>query len=136
MKGLALAVSAFLCLASAAAAEQPRAEKQPIAPQISLGGTLTPTPDMWFYGQAVREYSDPQLAVRRKAELASAQRQRRIAARDWFGVSNARPTANVTPLQSSYSQTWVSGTRNPLQWSSRGPTNVVLQPRVTGTTLW
>jgi hypothetical protein len=64
---------------------------------ISLG-QLTPTPEMWFHEQAMRERSDPRAMVRQKAEFDTVQRQRRMAARAWYGVSAGRPAANITPL--------------------------------------
>ena len=32
---------------------------------------------------------------------------------NWFGVSNARPTASVTPWFGTYSPTWVGNTNDP-----------------------
>lgn len=118
------ALAASLGLVHTALAQQPVSRTtrnpDPVGSHISLG-QMTPTPEMWFYDQAQRQHSDPQSAVREKAEFESIQRQRRIAARQWFGVSNARPNAEVTPMMGTYSPTWVSNTRNPAQWSGQGP---------------
>lgn len=91
------------------------------APDHGLSlGQMTPTPEMWFYDQAMRRYADPKVAVRQKAEFEQAQRQHRLAAQQWFGMSNARPMANITPFQGTYSPTWVGNTTNPMRWSGQG----------------
>ena len=63
-----------------------------------MPGALTPTAQMWFYEQERRRWDDPKQAVRRKAEFKAAQRRQRIEARRWYGYSNMRPQANVTPM--------------------------------------
>lgn len=90
---------------------------QPPAP-ISLSEM---TPEMWLYLQELRRYDDPHMAVRRKAEFRADQRQRRIASREWFGLSNMRPTANPTPWFGSYSARWSSSdTLRPDRWAANG----------------
>ena len=91
-----------------AGAQGPQSAPQPAPPKhptmenhISIG-QLTPTPDMWFHEQAMRERSDPRAMVRQKAEFDTVQRQRRMAARAWYGVSAGRPAANITPLLAQY----------------------------------
>lgn len=71
-------------------------------------GQVEPTPEMWFYEQYRQQYQDPQAVVREKAEFRAAQRQRRLAARRWFGLSNARPRANSDPFHGDYSARWTS----------------------------
>lgn len=95
-----------------------RADKdQPPAP-ISLSDM---TPEMWLYLQEQRRYDDPRMAVRRKAEFRADQRRRRIAAREWFGLSNKRPTANPTPWYGAYSPYWGSNdVMRPYQWTASG----------------
>ena len=85
------------------------------------------TPEVWFYQQELRRYEDPKAAVRRKAEFKAWQRQRRIAAMQWYGFSNARPPANPVPWQSGvYGAGWVSNNyRHPYQWSGAGRTAVI-----------
>jgi hypothetical protein len=77
---------------------------------------IKPTPEMWFYDQAMREYKDPQMAVRTQAEIRSSQRQRRIESMKWFGLSNSRPHASSDPYHNDYSPHWVS---NPGFYPSR-----------------
>lgn len=129
MKWLPLALSIFLALAAIPA----RAEK-PIAPSPVFAGTispgeLTPTPEMWFYEQQLRLYQDPSLAVRLKAESRATQRQHRIAARQWFGFSNLRPTASSDPIHGDYSPVWTSNNnRYPSRWTGYSPATVVITP--------
>jgi hypothetical protein len=75
------------------------------------------TPEMWFYMQESHRHDDPKEAVRRKAEFRTAQRQRRMAAREWFGYSNARPTVNPDPWNAGYSAHWsANNAMRPDQW--------------------
>jgi hypothetical protein len=104
-----------------------RAEK-PIATGLGLGTAVSPgelkaTPEMWFYDQALRQYKDPQMAVRAQADLRVQQRQRRLESMKWFGLSNSRPRASSDPFHTDYSPGWVS---NPGYYPSRW--NGVIQP--------
>jgi hypothetical protein len=106
-----------------------RAEK-PITITPGLGsnalispGDLKATPEMWFYDQAMREYKDPQMAVRAKADFRTHSRQRRLESMKWFGFSNSRPRASSDPFHNDYSPGWVS---NPGVYPSRW--NGVSQP--------
>jgi hypothetical protein len=136
MKKLAylVAVGAAL-LAARADAQSPRSDRPRPASLDKQTSTArivddpTPsmaqmTPEMWFYQEEMRRYDDPKLAVRRKAEFRAAQRQRRIAAMDWYGFSNLRPTANPTPFTGGvYSPGWISNNnRHPMEWSGGGRT--------------
>ena len=126
MRGLTLALTLGLtAIAATADAQQPQPPVRPSKKAaldshipISLG-QLAPTPEMWFYDQAMRRRSDPHAMVQERAGYDAAQRQRRLATQRWFGISNARPSANVTPLMGAYSPTWVSNTANPMQWSGQ-----------------
>lgn len=143
MKKIAYLVAAgALLLAAQVQAQQPRNTTRLVSPggrvpkpqpdALSDGTTsLTQmTPEMWFYQQEMRRYDDPRAAVRRKAEYRAAQRQRRIAAMEWYGFSNLRPQANPTPFASGvYSPGWVSNNyRHPMQWSGGGRTVVYGAP--------
>lgn len=86
--------------------------------RVSLD-TLSPTAEMWFYEQMRQDYNNPQLQARRRAEWNAAQRRARIAAREWYGYSNSRPTAHPTPFMYYYSASWGSNTANPYIWSTR-----------------
>ena len=86
-------------------------------------GELKATPEMWFYDQAMRQYKDPEMAVRAKANLRAQARQRRLESMKWFGFSNSRPRASSDPFNNDYSPGWVS---NPGFYPSRW--NGVSQP--------
>ena len=75
------------------------------APELAMTGQ---TPEMWFYEQERNRWEDPQEAVRRNAEYRAAQRAYRMASMQWYGMSNSRPQASVSPHTSSYSPTWGS----------------------------
>lgn len=111
-----LAAAAVL-IAVPALAEKPIS--QPIgypSSDISLG-SVTPTPGMWFYEQQMRQYNDPRIAVREKAEFRAQQRQRRLASLKWYGFSNSRPQAGVDPQHSTYSPVWTSDSvAYPYRW--------------------
>ena len=92
-------------------------------------GDIVATPEMWFYEQSLRRYQDPKVAVRQRAEFKANQRQGRIAARRWFGFSNARPSASTDPYHGDYSPRWSSNNVfNPFQWNGVGAAMVVLPP--------
>ncbi len=87
--------------------------QRPAATGLGLDSVVTPgelkaTPEMWFYDQAARQYRDPKMAVRAKAEFRNDQRMRRIESMKWFGMSNSRPQANTDPYHGDYSPRWVS----------------------------
>jgi hypothetical protein len=118
MKRFLFALAVTAALGSAVSAQQPAAAnagQQPAADQpISL------TPEMLLYLQAMRRYDDPQQAVRRNAEQKAAQRRSRLASMEWFGYSNQRPQAAVTPFMGTYSPTWSGNSWNPYRWVGTG----------------
>ena len=92
-------------------------------------GDLAPTQEMWFYQQYQKEYMDPKTTVRQKAEFRAEERQRRLAARRWYGFSNLRPTANVDWIDSDPAPHWASGNVYlPFQWNGPVSTTVHLKP--------
>lgn len=116
-----------------------RAQEPAPAPQQPMRGSLSfsqmsPTPEMWFYDQALRQYNDPKQSVRRKAEFMADQRRRQLASMAWFGFSNSRPVVNPTPYTGTYSPMWVSNTMNPSQWGGvAAQPVVVIRPLVAPT---
>jgi hypothetical protein len=106
----------------------------PTASEIMFSGGISPgevtaTPEMWFYQQELRRYENPKTAVRQKAEFEAVQRRQRIAARRWFGFSNARPMASVDPIHGDYSPSWTGSDRyHPFRWTSPGPAVIVARP--------
>jgi len=129
MKWFAVAIP-LLCLlvAAPALAETPSSTDVKFNTTISPG-ELTPTPEMWFYEQYLRQQQDPKAGVRQKAEFRMSQRQDRIAARRWFGFSNARPVAGSDPYHGEYSPTWASNNSHyPYRWSGVNGASVIVRP--------
>ena len=108
-----LVAAATLCQSVFAA--DPFRTRKPLDRPISLG-ELTPTPEMWFYEQQMKEYRDPKAAVRLKAEFKAEQRMRRIASMEWFGYSNSRPTTTPDFQFGPASPQWSSNSAHPLLW--------------------
>jgi hypothetical protein len=131
MKVFFAAVACAMLLAPAIARGQEAGSKASAGklssadPEFSLG-QLTPTPEMWFYEQALRRYRDPKVAVRRRAEFEADQRQARLAAQRWFGYSNSRPTVSPVPFTSNYSPMWTSNSPYGNQWRGVSRTTVVI----------
>jgi hypothetical protein len=134
-----IACLALVLLSSGhALAQQPTTIRQPVVttidrpPVTQLPATLSTafaqppltnpptTPEMWFYSQEQRRHDDPALAVRRKAELQAEQRMARIASQKWYGYSNSRPEASITPIMGSYSAGWVGNSWNRYEWTAGG----------------
>jgi hypothetical protein len=95
---------------------RPVAPVEPVLNRRISTGELQPTTQMWFYEQELQRYNDPKLAVRRKAEFRAAQRESRLAALAWFGLSNSRPVASPTPVMGTYSPSWSSNYIDPYRW--------------------
>jgi hypothetical protein len=131
MTRLTLVGLAFAILVASAYAQEraPRAV-QPAAAQREPAQLQSPsmanlTPEMWLYLQERDRYDDPEQAVRRKAEDRATQRNHRMAARKWFGFSNARPTASPVPIMSSYSPFWAGNDSDPNRWNGVGPATII-----------
>lgn len=127
MKRSAFACLALLICASFAAAQQPLGEppvatlQPPLPPPTEHYATPIVslpevTPEMWLYSQEWRRHDDPAQAVRRKAEARAAARTQRLEAMRWYGMSNARPQAAVTPFMGVYSPAWSGNGYNRYDW--------------------
>jgi hypothetical protein len=89
------------------------------------------TPEMYLYLHDLKRLDDPKQAVRRKAELKTAQRMQRLAAQKWFGVSNARPMASAQPFMDLYSPRWIGNGYNAFDWvgaQGSGVNVLVIEP--------
>ncbi len=117
MSRLWLAAVALTAMACVAEAKNPRlmGEGTSQEPSFSMG-ELTPTPSMWLYQQQMSQYKDPKESVRRQAQYTAWQRQQRLAAQKWYGMSNSRPRANFTPFTGYYSPSWVGTVNEPFAW--------------------
>jgi hypothetical protein len=140
MKRLALLSAGLLLAASSAVAQdrgttvriqtpakpvaKPQATQALQAQDTSLG---TVTPEMWLYLQEQQRHDDPLAAVRRKAEERASHRQDRLAARRWFGLSNARPTASPVPVMGTYSPFWAGQNSDPNRWDGVGSPVIVVE---------
>lgn len=130
MKWLAISTPILaVCLVAPVLAEKPTVVVRPTpTPGATFSmGELTPTPDMWFFEQYMRQYQDPKTGVRNAAEFRAEQRMRRLAAAKWYGVSNARPHASVDSVHSDYSIGWTSGSANyPNRWGGASASPVII----------
>ena len=109
----------LLSLAGTVSAQSPYEGRKGVKGE-SIMAPIPPTPEMWFYDQELKQRYSPQLAVRRKAEFETSQRLQRMANREWWGVSASRPSANPTPMTSSfegYSHSW---------WGYRNTSTVIV----------
>lgn len=94
----------------------------PPAPQMSITiaspGQVQATPEMWFYQQELARYNvpNPKTLVRVEAEQKAAQRRARIAAMQWYGYSNSRPTAGIDPVDGPLSPQWIGNGYNSYYW--------------------
>jgi hypothetical protein len=121
MKRLTIALTLSLLLMAVAA----QAERPVVAglgfDSAASPGELKPTPEMWFYEQAMRQHMDPKMAVRAQAEVRAEQRQRRLESMRWFGFSNTRPQASSDPFHGDYSPKWVANPGYyPARWNGVG----------------
>ena len=78
------------------------------------------TPELWVYSQEQRRHDDPAQAVRRKAEYQAEQRMARLASLKWYGYSNSRPEAGMTPIMGTYSAGWAGNGWNRYEWFGGG----------------
>jgi len=133
MKRMLLTV--VLCAAAASTAQAQQPASPPSLPPVNVTGRTSDqredslqnvAPEVWVYMQERQRYEDPKQAVRRKAEARAVARQSRIQARKWFGLSNSRPTAAVTPFMDQYSPSWRGNGYHAFDWAGvGGPTAVI-----------
>lgn len=133
MKWLSLsALAVSVALAAPVAAQSP-GRTTASKPTVTISpGQLAPTPEMWFYEQAMRHYQDPKTAVRQKAEFQAAERIRRLTALKWYGISKSRPVVYPDPFYGGYGPAWSSGSfHRPLTWSGPATPLVVVRSPTT-----
>jgi hypothetical protein len=116
MYRLVLLLTICLPFISLQAFGQSTTEKPNMANSLSPGELKT-TPEMWFYEQYMKQYKDPRMAIRARAEFDSAQRQRRMASRQWFGLSLSRPRWSADVFNWDVSPGWTSNNgAYPYRW--------------------
>lgn len=83
--------------------------------------------EAWSYEQSYSSKPDPTAIIQQKAQIRAAQRMDRMAAMQWYGMSNARPTASATPFTTMYSPAWQMPGGRPFAWfhSQRAPVIIV-----------
>lgn len=126
-----------VAILAALAASRAQAEPPKVMPTSATSsavdlstGQVTATPDMWFYEQELRRYDDPRNAIRAQAAMKTAQRNARLAAMQWYGLSNSRPLSGCDPLHGVYSPRWVSNGYMPSEWvGAAGATTIYYVPR-------
>jgi len=130
MRWLLLSLSVvFVLVAVPAMAQSPLTNEIRIASGGTAAGGLTPTSEMWFYQEQLRQYMDPKMSLRRIAEEKARQRRARLAAMRWYGYSNMRPTVGTDPVHGDWGARWTSGNQyHPSRWSYFGPAVVVVRP--------
>ena len=130
MRVLTAGVCALVVLSAGMAAAQQahRGTRQAIrvagrdrTPIITSSGQVQPTPEMWFYEQYQQRYDTPAAKVEQNALFRATQREHRLAARRWFGLSNVRPQASSDPFHGDYSARWTSNNGfYPQRWTGWG----------------
>jgi hypothetical protein len=82
--------------------------------------------DQTWYQAPTNYQPDTRAIIHQKAQTRAAQRDARMASLQWYGMSNARPTAAPTPFTSLYSPVWQQPGGRPFAWNtSNWPTSVV-----------
>ena len=118
----------FVLVAVPAMAQEPATNEIRVGGVGVTAGEVTPTSEMWFYQEQLRQYMDPKMSLRRIAEAKSKQRKARLAAQRWYGYSNIRPTVGTDPVHGDWGARWTSGNRyHPSRWSHFGPSLVVVR---------
>jgi hypothetical protein len=87
------------------------------------------TTDSWYYRpseEAAPAKVNPRQIAQAKAMARGQQRADRLAALNWYGMYNGRPTAQSTPFcNSAYSPTWRAPYGSGFSWR-QGPTTYIV----------
>jgi hypothetical protein len=62
------------------------------------------------------EQANVRATIHHNAQTRAQQRQLRLSSMSWYGMSNARPTASLTPFCSIYSPVWQMPGPQPFAW--------------------
>ena len=91
------------------------------APTVSKASEVTSTPEMWFYEQERLRYEDPKTVARARAEYEANQRQARLTALKWYGMSNSRPQAGTDANNGIFAPKWTGNMAFGNDWSLVSP---------------
>ncbi len=90
-------------------------------PSVSKSSEVASTPEMWFYEQERLRYEDPNTVARARAEYEANQRQSRLAALKWYGMSNSRPQAGTDANNGVFAPKWTGNMAYGDNWSIVSP---------------
>jgi hypothetical protein len=76
-----------------------------------------PQEQSWNREQTASAKIDARAYIQQRAQARAQQRQDRIAAMNWYGMSNSRPNAATTPFTSRYSSVWEMPGGRPYSWT-------------------
>jgi hypothetical protein len=123
----ALVLFATVALAQNPAIRRDKKEKDLEPARETSWGRITPSESMWLYEQHKRDYLDPQIAMRRRAEYNAWQRRYRLAHMNWYGYSNSRPVWHHTPFMTAVpSPSWTGNDADPNRWHATP--SIVVRP--------
>src|SRR3954469_22440375 len=70
----------------------------------------------WNREQKTNTKQDARAIVQQKAQARGEQRMDRLAASNWYGISNSRPSGSSTPFTSRYGSSWEMPGGRPYSW--------------------
>jgi hypothetical protein len=123
-------VSFSACTVSAARAE----EIDEFDVETTTASPVNPTrpqarEDSWYYNPSTEQAAaktNPRQIIQAKAMARGQQRADRLAALNWYGMYNGRPTAQSTPFcNAAYSPTWRAPYGSGFSWR-QGPTTYIV----------
>lgn len=91
------------------------------SPSVTKSSEVTATPEMWFYEQERLRNEDPNTMARARAEYEANQRQARLAALKWYGMSNSRPMAGTDTNNGVFAPKWTGNMAFGNDWSLVSP---------------
>jgi hypothetical protein len=116
---------ALVTLPTLGLAQQPvspsHASRSAYAPSISKSTEVTATPEMWFYEQERLRAEDPNTMARARAEFEANQRQARLAAAKWYGISYSRPMSGTDVNAGVSAPRWTGNMAFGNDWSLVSP---------------
>lgn len=100
----------------------PRPAAQVQADQdVQQPADVSMTPEAWRYLKDQQIKQSARDLIFRRASFRAAQREMRIASREWYGMSLSRPMASPIPFTGIYSPHWAGTFREPSLWTALSP---------------